>query len=71
MEKIKGTVKVRKLIEPKGETKLARHGRYSPKKKVFKVSVKHRRLYNGWYQENSHKVAFEEKGKKGKSTHLL
>lgn len=30
MEKIKGIVKVRNSIEPKGETKLARNGRYLP-----------------------------------------
>lgn len=49
MEKIKGIVKVRKPTEPKGETKLARHGRYPPflfSAKFFKVSIKHTKLCN-------------------------
>lgn len=67
-----------KTIEPKGETKLAGHGRYPHfglldffKVLRFYVSVKHTRLCNEWYQENLHKVAFEEKGNKRKSTDLL
>lgn len=61
-------------MEPKGETILAAHGRSHPflsSEKILKVSVKDRKVCNKWYRENLHKVAFEDKGKKGKSTYFL
>lgn len=65
MEKIKGTVKVRKSIEPKGETKLARHGRYSPKKSFLKFLLNTEDYVMGGIRRTHTKWLLKRKERKG------
>lgn len=57
MGEIKAIVKVRKSVEPVGETMLATKGKSPPflsSESILKVSVEYSKLCSEWHQENLH-----------------